>query len=56
MLQDTSKIILDVDFQNPFLDGTDIKFTDNSGNCEVIAKQNSGTDWSTLLGVQNSID
>ena len=26
MLQDTSKIILDVDFQNPFLDGTDIKF------------------------------
>tara|TARA_R110002050_G_scaffold297421_2_gene458869 strand:- start:168 stop:602 length:435 start_codon:yes stop_codon:yes gene_type:complete len=56
VLQDTSKIILDVDFQNPFVDGTDIKFPDNSGNCEVIAKQNSGTDWSTLVGVQNSID
>jgi len=56
VLEDTSKIILDVDFTNPFLDGSDVKFTDNSGNCVVTAKQNSGTDWTTLSGVQASID
>ena len=45
--------IVDVDFVNPFLDGSDVKFTDNSGNCTIVA---SGTDWTTLAGVQASID
>jgi len=53
VLEDTSIIILDVDFLNPFLDGSDVKFTDNSGNCVLTAK---GTDWTTLAGVQASID
>lgn len=53
VLTDTSKIILDVDFRNPFVDGLDIKFLDNSGNCQIVAL---GTDWNTLIGVQNSID
>ena len=52
VLEDTSKIMIDVDLVNPFLD-TDVKFTDNSGNCVITAK---GTDWNTLAGVQASID
>jgi len=53
VLEDTSKIIIDVDFQNPFFNGTDVEFVDNSGNCSIIA---SGTDWNTLIDVQNTID
>ena len=56
VIEDTSKVMLDVDFINPFLDGSDVKFPDNSGNCVVTAKQNTGTDWTTLGGVQASID
>jgi len=56
VIEDRSRIILDVDFQNPFDVGGTIKFKDRSGNCEIIANQNTGTDWDTLAGVQASID
>ena len=53
VISDFEKIIIDVDFQNPFDNAGTITFPDNSSNCVVTT---NGTDWNTLAGVQASID
>jgi len=53
VINDFEKIIIDVDFQNPFDNAGTITFPDNSSNCVVTT---NGTDWNTLAGVQASID